>query len=200
MNRRLLLTRALLVPVVMLAVFSHHVYPEDSVWDRLLAASGLTLLLMAMGGRIWASAYIAGRKNLTLVTEGPYRLVRNPLYLFSLVGFMGAGLAFESLALAGLFSLVFLLSHLPAIRSEEQKLRELFGEDYEEYARSVPPILPAVRAFRERVRSTDELIVDVPRFGAALRDCLAIPMVFVIADLLEWAKISEVLPVVVFLP
>jgi protein-S-isoprenylcysteine O-methyltransferase Ste14 len=200
MNQRLLLTRALLIPVVMLAIFSHHVYPEDSAWDRLLAVSGLLFLLMAMGGRIWASAYIAGKKDLTLVTEGPYRLTRNPLYFFSLLGFVGAGLAFGSLALAGLFSLVFLLSHLPAIRGEEVKLRNLFGEDYEEYARSVPPIFPTVRSFRERVRTTDKLVIDAPRFASALRDCLAIPMVFVIADLLDWAKLAEVVPVVITLP
>ncbi len=200
MVQRLRVTRFLLVPVVVLAVVSHHVHPEGSVWDRLLASAGLVLLIAAMGGRIWASAYIAGRKDQTLVTDGPYRMVRNPLYSFSLIGFIGAGFAFESLVLAGLFGLVFLVSHLPAIRREEQKLRGRFGKEYEDYERRVPSLIPSIRSCMERVEGRKRLVLDLPRFSSALRDGLAIPMVFVVADLLEWAKLNEVVPVLIHLP
>jgi protein-S-isoprenylcysteine O-methyltransferase Ste14 len=199
-NPRLRAVRLLLIPIALLALFSHHIYPEASVWDSLLGLSGLVLLLAAMGGRIWASAYIAGRKNDTLVTGGPYRLVRNPLYLFSLLGFIGAGLAFESLALACLFTVAFLISHMPAIRAEEQTLRSIFGEAYEAYERSVPRIIPSVRSFSRRPAATDRLIVNMPHFNAALRDCLAIPLVFVVADLLELAKLNEMVPIFFLLP
>lgn len=200
MNQRLRFTRALLVPVVVLAILSHHVHPEGSILDRLLASSGLILLLVAMGGRVWAGAYIAGRKDEVLVADGPYRVVRHPLYLFSLLGFIGAGLAFESLALAAMFALVFLMSHLPTMRAEEQKLRRLFGEEYEKYRRRVPLLIPSLRPGRKDEPVTRKRLVDMPRFSSGLRDALAIPLVFVVADLLEWAKLSEIIPVIVYLP
>jgi protein-S-isoprenylcysteine O-methyltransferase Ste14 len=200
LNLRLRAVRLLLIPIAFLAVFSHHVYPEASVWDSLLGLSGLILLLAAMGGRIWASAYIAGRKNQTLVTGGPYAFVRNPLYLFSLLGFIGAGLAFESLALAGLFSLVFLVSHMPAVRAEERRLRSIFGEAYAVYEQSVPRIIPSFRSLFPRASGGDKLVVDMAHFNAALRDCLVIPLVFVVAELLEWAKLNEVVPILILLP
>ena len=200
MKMRLRATRILLVPVLALALLSHHMHPEGSIWDRLLAMSGLTLLLVAMGGRLWSSAYIAGRKDNSLVTEGPYRLVRNPLYLFSLIGCVGAGLAFESLTLAGIFLGVFLVSHLPTIRAEERTLAELFGQEYEVYRARVPRLIPLPRTLFSRKPGPKVRELDMPRFTSALRDGLAIPMIFVIADLLEWAKLNEVLPVLIELP
>jgi protein-S-isoprenylcysteine O-methyltransferase Ste14 len=188
------------VPAVLLALFSHHVYPEDSAWDTLLGSTGLLLLVVAMGGRIWASAHLVGRKNQTLVTEGPYAMVRNPLYLFSLVGFIGAGLAFESLFLGGIFAAIFFISHWPEIRAEEKRLKELFGDDYQRYQQRVPCMIPALGFPSGRKRESGTLTVDAQRFMGALRDCLAIPLVIVVADLLEWAKIADLIPVLVHLP
>jgi protein-S-isoprenylcysteine O-methyltransferase Ste14 len=200
MNKRLLLTRLLFVPVAFLVLVSHHVYVENSIWDGLLSMSGLVLLLAAMGGRIWASAHLVGNKNRVLITGGPYAFVRNPLYGFSLLGFVGAGLAFESVALAALFGLIFLVGHLPAVHREEAHLAELFGQDYEAYKERVPRLFPRIRgggAPRARQQTLD---LDTRRFRKALRDCLAIPLVFVFAELLEWAKLSGILPVLLELP
>ncbi len=196
MNPRLTATRLLLLPVAFLVLVSHHVYVEGGVWDTLLGAAGLLLLLVAMGGRIWASVYLAGRKNRTLVTEGPYSVVRNPLYLFSLIGFVGAGLAFESLIIAALFAVIFFIAHWPAIHSEEGTLRELFGEEFEAYRRRVPRFIPLLR----RPMSRETVRLDAPRFSRALRDSLAIPLIFIVADVMEWAKLSGVLPILIEIP
>jgi protein-S-isoprenylcysteine O-methyltransferase Ste14 len=196
MNARLGWTRLLLVPVVVLALFSHHLHPEGSGWDRALSLSGLVLLLGAMGGRIWAGTYLAGRKNRVLVTEGPYSIVRNPLYLFSFLGFIGAGLAFESVTLALLMGLVFVAAHFPTMLAEERHLAQLFGEEYESYRARVPRFVPRLRG----MQASETLVLDMRRFRASLRDCLAIPLVFILADLLEWTKLEGILPVLIHLP
>jgi protein-S-isoprenylcysteine O-methyltransferase Ste14 len=196
MPARILLTRLLLVPVVALAVFSHHLHAEGSGWDRSVSLAGLVLLLMAMGGRLWANVYVIGRKDRILVTEGPFSVTRNPLYLFSLLGFVGVGLALESVLLAGLFAGVFFATHWPTIHAEERKLEALFGDEFRAYRARVPRFLPALRP----LRAGGELTVDMTRFRCALRDCLAIPLVFVVVELLEWSKVAGTMPVLLHLP
>lgn len=196
MVSRLRLTRLLLVPAAALALVSGHPWPESSPWDRILPIVGAILLIVAAGGRIWASAYLVGKKNRVLVTEGPFSVVRNPLYLFSFLGFVGAGLVFESVTLAAIFAGVFLVSHWPAVRAEEQRLAALFGEEYERYREEVPRFVPRPT----RVRTSGSLVLDMDRFRNALRDCMAIPLVIVVASVVEWAKVEGMLPLLVQIP
>jgi protein-S-isoprenylcysteine O-methyltransferase Ste14 len=196
MPSRILFIRLLLVPMIALAIFSHHLHVEGSGWDRAVSLSGLVLLLVAMGGRLWANVYVLGRKDRVLVTHGPFSVTRNPLYLFSLIGFLGVGLALESLALAALLGAVFFITHWPTILVEERRLEAVFGAEYEAYRARVPRFVPALRL----PEAAGELTVDMRRFRGCLRDCLAIPLVFVVAELLEWSKLAGTVPVLINLP
>lgn len=161
-----------------------------------MESTGLILLVAAMGGRIWASVHLTGRKNRELVTSGPFSLTRNPLYFFSLLGFVGAGLVFESVTLAVLMGLVFFVAHWPTIRTEERQLEALFGDEYRRYRERVPRFLPVLG----RPHSEEVIPVDARRFRLALRDALAIPLVMVLAEVAEWAQDTGLLPVLVELP
>ena len=61
------------------------------VFASLLFMVGVFMLAMGSLGRMWCSLYIAGYKNKKLVTAGPYSMTRNPLYFFSMLGFIGFG-------------------------------------------------------------------------------------------------------------
>ena len=106
---------------------------------------GLSLLLVAPG--VWLRGYAAGyvRKNMELTRTGPYGHTRNPLYLGSMMiafGFAGAAGSWVILmALAILFAAIY----WPTIRGEEAYLREKFT-GFEEYAKSVPRLLPRLTA------------------------------------------------------
>ena len=63
---------------------------------------GIALILVCIAGRTWCTAYIGGRKKRELVTTGPYSIVRNPLYVFTLIGAVGVGLQFGSLIVAAI--------------------------------------------------------------------------------------------------
>ena len=196
MISRLMLTRLLILATVPLFLFTHHTHEEGHLVDTALGAGGLILLLVAAGGRAWASLYIAGRKDQELVTQGPYSLVRNPLYLFSFVGVLGVGMAFGSITLATRMGVIFTLGHWPEVRREEERLALLFGEPYEAYRRRVPAFLPRVG-----VPATPLSLPVNPRtYSRALREAALIPLAFVVADVLEWAKLVELLPVVALLP
>ena len=79
-----------------------------------------------------------------LVTQGPYRLVRNPMYLGAATALAGAALYYRSRALL-LYDIVFLMAaHFFVIAYEERALARVFGEDYEAYRRRVGRWLPRI--------------------------------------------------------
>jgi len=72
-----------------------------------------------------------------LVVRGPYRFVRNPMYLGAATALLGAALYYQSLALAT-YALIFLLvAHVFVTVYEEPTLRRTFGAAYEVYCRRV---------------------------------------------------------------
>lgn len=72
-----------------------------------------------------------------LVVKGPYRFVRNPMYIGAGLALIGAALFYESLLLLGYAVLFFLVTHLFVVRYEEPTLRRIFGRAYEDYCRRV---------------------------------------------------------------
>lgn len=77
-----------------------------------------------------------------LVRSGPYRWVRNPMYLGVLAIIVGQAILFHSVALVGYALVVWLIVHLFVIFVEEPSLRSQFGESYDAYLRAVPRWLP----------------------------------------------------------
>jgi len=196
MNFRLRLTRLLILPVALIALGTQHRHPADALVDTLLTGGGVLLLVLAAGGRAWASIYLAGRKNDVLVTSGPYSLTRNPLYFFSFLGFIGVGLAMGSLVLAAAFASVFLLSHWPTILAEERFLEDQFGQDYVEYRAAAPRFFPAIR----RPEGAGTIPINTTKLSLALRDCMAIPLVLIVVEIMEWAQLAGHVPVLLILP
>ena len=60
---------------------------------------GVLMVVFGWFGRIWASLYIEGNKTKNLVTSGPFSMVRNPLYFFSLIMLLGFCLALKAIYL-----------------------------------------------------------------------------------------------------
>ncbi len=79
-----------------------------------------------------------------LITQGPYGIVRNPIYLgmFGLLLTTGLAVSRWQALLAGIA--LFLIGNELRIRSEENLLREAFGAKFDEYARRVPAFFPRV--------------------------------------------------------
>jgi protein-S-isoprenylcysteine O-methyltransferase Ste14 len=79
-----------------------------------------------------------------LVIRGPYRFVRNPMYIGAGLALAGAALFYESLPLLGYTGLFFLATHLFVVWYEEPTLRRTFGQEYEAYCRQVRRWWPSV--------------------------------------------------------
>ena len=92
------------------------------------------VVTFALAGRGTPAPFDPPRR---LVTAGPYRFVRNPMYWGAFLALAGAALFYESLALAG-YALLFLGVIDQFVRwYEEPTLLRLFGEDYAAYFRDV---------------------------------------------------------------
>lgn len=144
-----------------LAVSLHRAY-DDSLGFALPGwAHSLGIALMICGG-ILAFACVAafvGRGEGTpapfdpprkFVAAGPYRFVRNPMYIGGFTVLFGFGLSEESPAIL-LFTLPWLLcAHLFVILYEEPHLRATFGATYEGYCGSVRRWLPGTPAALQR--------------------------------------------------
>jgi len=110
---------------------------------------GLVLLTAAAFGRIWCLVFIAGKKNDILVTDGPYSITRNPLYVFSFLGAIGFGLAVENPLLAGLLAVLFGIYYPYVVRKEEGLLASVFGATFQEYAARTPRWFPNLSLYKE---------------------------------------------------
>ena len=72
-----------------------------------------------------------------LVVQGPYRFVRNPMYIGASLALAGAALFYDSLPLLGYTGLFLLATHVFVMTYEEPALRQTFGQEYKAYCRQV---------------------------------------------------------------
>lgn len=109
----------------------------------LLALVGAALVVICHGelGAAWSFAPKADEST-GLITSGPYRLVRHPIYLGLALLALGQAVAFGSWP--ALF--IALLGIVPTLawraRAEEKLLSRTFGESYEVYRRRTKMIVP----------------------------------------------------------
>lgn len=72
-----------------------------------------------------------------LVVRGPYRFVRNPMYLGAGLALLGAALFLATWVLVAYAAVLLVSVHVFVIAYEEPHLRTAFGADYDNYCRSV---------------------------------------------------------------
>ena len=105
-----------------------------------LFAVGALIVILGCLVRIYASGYIV--KNKQLATDGPYSLVRHPLYTGNLLVLIGFTLA-SGQWWAPIVAIAFWWFYYPtAISYEDRKLQRIFGASWEEWSRTVPAVIP----------------------------------------------------------
>jgi protein-S-isoprenylcysteine O-methyltransferase Ste14 len=117
---------------------------------RLIFAAGAVLIFLSAMLRTWATAYLrtevvhdASQHSEALLADGPYRYVRNLLYLANLP--MAAGIGVMASRLGWLFMVVGMwLFVYRLILREEDGLLQSQGESYRAYLKAVPRFWPAL--------------------------------------------------------
>ena len=107
---------------------------------------GILLFLAGWILPVWAVARFrragtelnpASKTNKALVTEGPYRITRNPMYLGLTLATLGAAIWVGPWPMLLAPVAVFLTANFVHIPFEEAKMRRQFGESFDAYARHV---------------------------------------------------------------
>ena len=179
-----------------LALFTAHGWSSQGWLDAVIESVGLVLIVVGSYGRIWSTLYICGRKNIELVRVGPYALVRNPLYISSLIAAIGIGLASENLAVLALLLIGFVGYYPLVVRAEEDNLRRVHGAAFDHYAAEVPRFLPRFA----RPVEPDEYTVSPRTFRRVLLDSMWFFWLYVALETAERLRQTGVLPTVWTLP
>jgi len=117
---------------------------------RLLFALATVLLVIAALVRTWASSYLhssvvyaAAVKTESLVADGPYRRVRNPLYFANVFLAFGLGALMSRIGLCVAVVAMTVFCYRLIFR-EEAELQTGQGEPYQRYKKAVPRLWPAL--------------------------------------------------------
>jgi protein-S-isoprenylcysteine O-methyltransferase Ste14 len=124
---------------------------DPDLITRLLFAFAAVLLIVAALLRTWASSYLragvvyaAEVKTESLVADGPYRQVRNPLYLANVLMVIGMGAMMSRTGFIVAVAAMLVFCYRLILR-EEAELQTSQGEQYEGYSKAVPRLWPALR-------------------------------------------------------
>lgn len=123
---------------------------RGNLWLRVIFASGALLIFLSALLRTWATAYLrtevvhdASQHSEALVADGPYRYVRNPLYLANLRMMAGIGVMASRLGWVFMVASMWVFVYRLILR-EEDGLKQSQGDSYRAYLKAVPRLWPAL--------------------------------------------------------
>tara|TARA_Y100000996_G_scaffold10249_1_gene8406 strand:- start:2886 stop:3503 length:618 start_codon:yes stop_codon:yes gene_type:complete len=155
-KNRLLISKLLLIAFIIVLTISEHgkIANEDlSIGLKIL---GFILILIGGFGRLWSSLYIEGNKNEKLISGGPYSMMRNPLYVFSLTLLLGYCCAIQSIIILISCLILFIVIYMPTIFNEEKILLSRHSDFYKEYYEKTPRFIPNFKLYQNH--SQDNMI------------------------------------------
>ena len=114
------------------------IVPARVLGGSIFVLSGLLAHLAQRAMRRAGTNVLPTQPTLALVTDGPFRYTRNPLYVAACGVYLGVALWVNGLAPLLLFLPMALVLHWGIVRREEEYLSSKFGSEYAAYRARVP--------------------------------------------------------------
>jgi protein-S-isoprenylcysteine O-methyltransferase Ste14 len=181
-KNRMIVSRVLIFAALTLILFTRQYWSYESALHETFDAIGYMLIVFCGMGRLYTTAFLGGFKNKQLVTYGPFSMVRNPLYVFSWLGFTGFAIFSNNVWVMLVVPVGFFFLYLFLVKREESFLAETFGVEFTAYCARVPRFIPDFSNFHQ----PDEITMT-PRFY--LRGLLDNIWWFIIPVILEMTEI-----------
>jgi protein-S-isoprenylcysteine O-methyltransferase Ste14 len=115
--------------------------------------AGLAVAIAGEIVRIWAAGHLEKSREVT--RSGPYRWMRHPLYVGSILIAAGAAVAARNTAVAAVIALYMASTITAAVRTEEAHLRQAFGDTYDRYRESLAEPMPRAFSIERVVRNRE---------------------------------------------
>lgn len=127
--------------LLVLPILLHYLIPIKILIPSPYSYTGAIVMLLGLVLMIWTARVFrtAGTGfqleggGSALVTSGPFRFSRNPMYLGILIWLIGFAVLLGSLVVFFMSLIIFLLAQFILIPIEERRMEQIFGEDYKEY-------------------------------------------------------------------
>tara|TARA_B100000287_G_scaffold138187_2_gene130137 strand:+ start:4388 stop:4783 length:396 start_codon:yes stop_codon:yes gene_type:complete len=123
-RKRILFSRIFVISMIAIIIMSDEfrVNTLDISDMQSIGLSIIGFVLVTLGGfgRLWASLYVEGFKTKKLITEGPYSMVRNPLYFFTVVILLGFCLVVKSIPIALALLTAFTVLHILLLSKKKE--------------------------------------------------------------------------------
>jgi protein-S-isoprenylcysteine O-methyltransferase Ste14 len=181
-NRRSM-TGALVACAAVVSIMTRPALRAETGGEETVDAVAWAMVAGGLALRLWATVFIGGQKNRRLVTTGPYRIVRHPLYLGSALALFGIVLMAQRFW-ALLPTAVLLMVYGLVAAVEDRRLGKQFPDDSEPYRRRTRAWWPSCSGLAAGLHDRP----DVVRKRAIVRE-LACSVGFLVVAVL--AEISE---------
>lgn len=199
-NRKRIVVLVMALGLITFPFEQHTWFDSWPLHEYVSVGLGWTLVALGCFVRLWATAHIFGRKSLELVTTGPYRMVRNPLYVGSALASFGACLITESIVLSMCAATALVLTYGLTVRHEEKKLTRIFGQNYLDFCRKVPRLAPNFGAFGQALRDAggDWRYLSLKKeWGTCVGFLAAATLLTILEEVFENLHASGVLPSII---
>lgn len=112
---------------------------------KFLTSVGCVIFIVGAGLAAWGwflfhrarTTRVPGKDSIALVRSGPYRLMRNPMYVGLSVAYVGEAVILHQVVPLVLLPLTIAYLNRVVIPVEEQRLHAVFGAEYEQYQNDV---------------------------------------------------------------
>jgi protein-S-isoprenylcysteine O-methyltransferase Ste14 len=136
--------------VIIIASFRAGIFKGQAIHNGWLEGFGLAVFLSGLGLAVWARIYLgrnwgmpmSQRVDPELVTTGPYRYVRHPIYTGIIFGMIGTTMAISVYWLVAVMLLGAYFIYSATV--EERNLERLFPDTFPAYKRSTKMLIPFI--------------------------------------------------------
>jgi protein-S-isoprenylcysteine O-methyltransferase Ste14 len=194
-NRKIVLAVSCLLGIGIFFVADSY-WPDGGFVHESIEWVGILLIAICVLGRTWCTLYIGKRKNFELIEDGPYSVVRHPLYVFSIIGAFGVGAQAGGFTVALVAGFLTWAVFLRMSQIEESNMIEIFGPRYFDYVMRVPRFLPNLSLYHSR----KSLEVFPRRIRVTFFDAAVFFAAVPIMELFDYLHDAGILPTLFWLP
>jgi protein-S-isoprenylcysteine O-methyltransferase Ste14 len=127
--------------LVVLPIMAHYSIPIRIVVPSSYSDLGFTIMMGGLALMTWVTMLFGRARSCdgqpVLITSGPFRFSRNPMYLGKLIWGLGLAVMFGSLIVFLFPILFFVFANSSIVPREERRLEQMMGEEYIQYRQRV---------------------------------------------------------------